>query len=234
MTDNKEIVDFNDTKSIVQLLLSPLKLAEVLTGWLVSESETRKLSAGRLIQAAIKHKFLTQLGKELKEYIEKGQIKEDYLVTHKNQLSLHELLKFIDDEIPDEERFKAMKSILFVSISSEEETLAYELMKICKKISSGGLLVLKACWDIVNRKINFDSQNRDFSKVTGRLEWLNLISKQIGHSIHSLVEVYENELIELKLIGDVRHIDKSGFEKQKNFRLTELGLKLCEYITKFP
>ncbi len=56
---------------------------------LASDKNELKLSAGRLVQASIKHKFLTQLGKEIKEYRGKGKIKEDYFATHKEQASLY-------------------------------------------------------------------------------------------------------------------------------------------------
>lgn len=237
MGNNKNLIDINDTKSILELLSSPLKLAEALTGLLISDSDTRKLSAGKLIQAAIKHKFFTQLGKEIQEYIKKGQIKEDYLATHKTQVALHELLKFIDEEIPDEERFCAMKSIFLFSVSKDtaekDKELAYELLKICKKLGSGELLILKAAYDIANGKANFEYHIK-FDEVHGAAEWLDLVSKQIGHNISSLVEVYEENLANLKLIGARSGLDKSAIKERKNFRLTPLGYKLCEFISKYP
>ena len=48
---------------------------------------------------------------------ETGEIKKDYFATNKKQTSLCELLKFIDEDVPDEERFQAMKSLFFISIS---------------------------------------------------------------------------------------------------------------------
>lgn len=238
MEENKVLIDFGNIKSVVEFLKMPsLKIAECLTGLLASDASELKLSTGRLVQASIKHKLLTQLGEEIKKYREKGQIKEDYFATYKEQASLLELLKFIDEDIPDEERFKAMKSIFLYSItndiSSEDKELSYELLKICKKINSGELLVLKVCYDIVNKKpATIIYKNiEDYHNVS---EWLSIISKQLGHNLSSLVEIYENNLTELKLITDRIYPDRSGFGKSKYFRLTTLGLKLCEFITRYP
>jgi len=238
MSEEKSLIDISNTDNIVKLIQSPVKLAEVITGILVSDVKDWKLSAGKLIQAAIKFKFLSQLGKELKEYAQKGQIKEDYFTTHKEQAALHELLKFIDEEVPDEERFKAMKSIFLYSIteniSKKDEELSYELIKVCKRISSGGLLVLKACYEIVNNNISFDYNGAIDLSIHSAAEWFNIVAKQIGHNMPSLVELYEDELFGLRLISSRTLPDRSGIGKTKYFRLTELGFKLCDFISKYP
>src|SRR5947207_2639040 len=109
-----KLIKLDSSKNVMNFLQQPtLKIAEALTGLLVSDKTDWKLSAGKIVQATIKGRLLTQLGRELKGYIKKGQIKEDYFASNNNRASLSELLKFIDDEVPDEERFKAIKSIFF-------------------------------------------------------------------------------------------------------------------------
>lgn len=238
MDEEKGLINIDDTQSIVKFLKAPaIKVAEALTGMLASDKSELKLSAGRLVQASIKYKFLTQLGEEIKKYIEKGKIKEDYFVTHKEQASLCELLEFIDEDVPDEELFRAMKSIFltFISVETEKENkeLSYELLKICRKLTSGELLVLKAAYDIANEKttVTLPRKIEEFSNVA---DWLKIISQHLGHNLPSLVEIYEKNLSELKLITDRVYSDRSGFGNSKFFRLTTLGLKLCEFITKYP
>ena len=235
MAKDKELINMNDKKSIEKFLDQPSgKIAEFLTGILSSDFTALKLSAGKLIQACLKRDLFTQLGREIEEYRKKGEIKENYYSTNKNQFSLREMLKFIDEEVPDEERFKAMKSIFLTSVSKDasgkDEELAYEFMQICKRLSSGDLLVLKAAYDKKNGNTNLKRSIDDVRQAT---EWCHLISLQIGHGIPSLAEAYEEKLIELKLIGDRRHSDRSGFTEEKNFRLTGLGYKLCEFIVKY-
>lgn len=229
-----KLIKIDDKKSLMDFLQAPtIKIAETLTGIFVSEKKDWKLSAGKLVQASLKNKLLTQLGKELKEYQEKGKIKEDYFATNKNQASLYELLQFIDEEVPDEERIKAMKSIFFTSISKEatekDEELAYQLMQICKQLSSGEILVLKAAWDISNGKMSGVTTNVEISADN----WLNTVARYLNHNIPHLVEIYEKRLIELNLLTGRRHSDRSGVEPSQYFRLTTLGKKLCEFITRY-
>lgn len=231
MSKNKKLIEIDNEKSIMNFLQQPtVKMAEVLTGVLSSSMNDHKLSAGQLLQALIKGKLFTQLGRELQKYKNKGEIKEDYFESDKNRMSFYELLKFIDEEVPDEERFKAMKSIFLKSISKDakekDEEMAYEIMQICKRLSSGDLIILKAVYDMVQKNKHNNGQ-RDVK------EWLNIIAQQIGHSIPSLVEIHEERLMKLKLISDRIHSDKSGFERTEYFRLTELGYKLCEFISKY-
>ena len=231
MSENKELINLDNEKSVMKFLQQPtVKIAEVLTGILASDMKDYKLSAGQIVQASIKGRLLTQLGKELQKYKNKGEIKEDYFENDKNRMSFYELLKFIDEDVPDEERFKAMKSIFLVSISKdakeEDEELAYEIMQICKKLSSGDLIILKAIYDMVQ-------ENKHNNGQRGAKDWLDIIAQQIGHSIPLLVEMHEEKLMKLKLISERIYSDKSAFEKTKYFRLTELGYKLCEFISKY-
>ena len=94
-----------------------LVVAESITGLLASDNAEYGLIAGRLVQGALKVNLFKQFGKELKDLREKGKIKEDYFASHNQQATLVELLKFIDDETPDEEVFKTIKAIFFKIIS---------------------------------------------------------------------------------------------------------------------
>lgn len=231
------LLKIDDAESLMKFLQEPtLKIAEAVTGILASDVKDWKLSAGKLVQATIKGKLFTQIGKEIEKYREEGKIKEDYFETDMNRASFKELLKFIDEETPDEIRFKAMKSIFLSSVSKDinegDEELAYELMQICGKLSSGEILVLKASWDIVNNRISPNISSGVSHGLGDTRMWLSFIAQQIGHGIPSLVEVYEDTLIELKLITS-RKSDGSIFGPTQYFRLTPLGYKLCEFITKY-
>lgn len=236
MGEGKELIKFDDVKSIAEFLQQPAtKMAEFITGILVSDTKDLKLSAGRLVQASIQWKVFSQLGKEIKDYIDKGKIKEDFLDKELSQQSLCDLLKFIDETTPDEDRFNAMKTLFIKSVahdlSEAEQILSYQFMKLCKDLESGDLLILKAAYDIKNGKLS-----QKLSSTTIGLNdkaaqaWLLNISKQIGHEIISLVEVHEDKLVNLKLISPRTHSDKSGFAQTKYYRLTDLGYKVCEYI----
>ena len=131
--------------------------------------------------------------------------------------------------------YNAMKTLFIKSVAhnstEEEKALSYQFMKICEKLDSGSLLILKAAFDIktgkISKKLSTVKIDTDSKSVQ---PWLRNISIQIGHGIKSLVEIHEDELVDLKLISPRTHNDRSGIENMKNYRLTDLGVNVCEYI----
>ena len=240
--ENKSLIKINNIKDIIAFLKQPaVKMAKALPGILASGRTDLVLSAGRLVQASFEYSLLKQLGQELNHYVEKGKIKKNYFATNKNQVSLYELLKFIDKEIPDEERFKAMKSIFLSSVSKnssrEDEELAYELMQICKKLSSGEILILKAVYNMVNERLRENTEKPDLNATRASF-WFTAVASQVGHNMPKLVERYELNLMDLKLITERNQphnfsTPQDTFKKSDYFRLTPLGYKLCEFITRY-
>lgn len=233
-----EIIKFDNAKSVMQFLKQPtIKIAEALTGILVSDLKDWKLSAGKIVQAVIKGNLLNQLGREIERYQKEGKIKEDYLDSDINRASFKELLKFIDEEAPDEIRFRAMKSIFLVSVGNGDGALAHELLQICKQLSSMEIMILSANHNVVKGTAKPTASGITSSAIQIKY-WTQIIAEQIGHNLSEIVLLYEDHLIALKLISD-RHypIDRTRvtekFDATPYFRLTPLGYKLCEFITKY-
>ena len=213
MNSSKKIINLDNPKSIIEFLQQPaIKLGEFITGLLVSNT---------------------------KDYTKRGKINENYLDEDLNKKALADLLKFIDDTSPVEDRFNAMKALFLKSVScdstQEEKTLSYQFMKICRKLESSDLLILKAAYDIkyhrFNKKLVTTGVNhKAILTIQIAHTWLTTISDQIGHGIISLIEVQEEKLISLKLIGPRIASDKSGIRANKNFRLTDLGCRICDFI----
>ena len=144
-------------------------------------------------------------------------------------------MKFIDESAPEEDRFNAMKTLFLKSVfkdsSEEKQLLSYQFMKLCKGLESSDLLIIKAAYDIGKGRLAADLKSTEIDPNVASAEgWLKIISKQIGHGIMSLVEVNEDKLVNLKLISPRIHSDRSGIRSTKNYRLTDLGLRVCEYI----
>lgn len=236
MSESKELIKLEDAKSVAEFLKQPAtKIAEFITGMLVSETKDWKLSAGRLVQASIKSKLFHQLGEEINEYIDKGKIKEDFLGNNRSFKSLSDLLEFIDEATPDDDRFNAVKTLFIKSVAQdsteEEQILSYQFMRLCKELDSGSLLVLKAAYDIVNENYSPKLEGTKIDLKQRNVQtWLLNISKQIGHEIKSLVEVHEDKLADLKLISQRTQSDRSGIDVTNYYRLTDLGYKVCEFI----
>ncbi|MDP3948887.1 MAG: hypothetical protein Q8Q17_02985 [bacterium] len=238
-----KIVKLDDIKSVMQFLKQPtIKMAEALTGVLASDSKDWKLSAGKIVQAVIKGNLLTQLGKEIEKYREEGKIKEDYLENDINRASFKELLKFIDEEAPDEIRFKAIKSIFFLLIAinttEDEEILAYQLMQTCKKLSSAEILILTGTYAVVKNTGKQLARGVEWGSNSSVGYWAQVVSEKIGHNLPELVLQHEANLIDLKLITAYRYKTNKVaaddlYQPSPYFRLTPLGYKLCEFMKKY-
>ncbi|MFH1894675.1 MAG: hypothetical protein ABH813_02140 [Patescibacteria group bacterium] len=242
MIIKKEIIKLDNEKSVMQFLKQPTsKMAEAITGILASDLKDWKLSAGKLVQSVIKGNFLTQLGREIEKYRAEGKIKEDYFATHKNRATLYELLKFLDEKIPDEELFAAMKSIFFSGISVDstqrEEILAYEFLQTAKELSGTEILILKANFEIAQGKMcEGISVERLKNSGNFRSNWRKIIAKQMGYeNFDSIVIKYEENLESLGIISPRLYLERlqNEFETTQKFRLTEVGCKFCEFITNY-
>ena len=100
-------------------------------------------------------------------------------------------------------------------------------IRIIRKLSPGAILILSTSYLISKEGISKDQRiNRD-----ARL-WLDKIAARSGLLYPELVENYENELTEFKLITKRQY---GGYEVLygNNDRLTQLGLNLCSYIDNY-
>lgn len=234
---NTGLMNLNTINDVKVFLEKPtIAIAEILTGILANSGKLPSpyvLSAGRIVQATIKGNLLTQFGREVESYRKEGRIKEDYFSTNKNQATLLEFLQFIDSDIPDEEVFKALKSIFFCGVEcnadEKKEEVSYQLLKLCKKLNSVDILILKVCYDIYLGK-NLENVNTGIASFN---DWLNIISSKIGYDLPELVSLEDDKLVQLGLLSGRNYPDKSGIHSSKEFRLTKLSIKLCEFITKW-
>ena len=239
-TSPKLVPELNNSKEVMEFLKeSTLHLSEFITGVLVTEKTDWKLSAGHLVQAVIKGNLFTQLGREFEKYRSTGEIKEDIFATDHNRMTLYELLKSIDEDVPDEIRFKALKSIFIRSVkkdaTAEDEELGYEFLKTARKLSSTEILILKANFEIANNSAKPGVSVGNLSgSFTSRDAWLINIAKQLGYEKYpTMIGKYEDNLIAQGLISQKTHADNSGFRPTDHFRLTNLGYDFCKFITEY-
>lgn len=211
-----------------------IAIAEFLTGLLSANNSLPApyiLSAGKIVQATVKGKLLTQLGREIEEYRKKGRIKEDYFATHRNQASLLELLKFIDDEVPDDEVFRAMKSIFLTGVSKDatmqQEEIAYQFLLLCKKLTSIEILILKTCYKVYRGEYDVNTGSNSFG------DWVSVVSEKIGYGLPELIGSSDDKLVNLGLLSPRTYGDKSGVRGGREYRLTTLSIKLCDFITRW-
>lgn len=161
---------------------------------------------------------------------EKGRIKDDYPGTEQFQACFQELLDCLDRDSPDKIRFDFVKSV-FLAAAMETRTdkdsiLPQQLTSLARKLTGGEILVLAATYEI--SKLQSDATAR-----TSAGEWLAAIAQKSGLKHNHLVELHEDGLIEKKLLTRRQHADRSGVTPGKHYRLTDLGVSLCDFVSTY-
>lgn len=184
------------------------------------------LSVGHIIQKMRAGSFLNALKSEWDDYVKQGKISDDFSTSEMNMDCLQELLDFLDKDVPDKTRFEAMKNIylhLAQNYSGADfDIIPYQLIKVCRGLSSGAILVLIATYQI-------SCEGYDKSTRLNAIKWLDYIAER-SKMLRGLVLIYENELIIKGMLTPREHVDASGVTVGEHFRLTELSLAICEKI----
>ncbi len=228
MTKNN-LVKFSDLGHNTSDTLN--KIIEGLTGIAASEKQDWMLSLGYILQKVRAGQFLTGLLHEWKKYCEKGCIKEDYQGTNQHMTCMQELLDALEREITDEKRFELLKKILLVAaseldgISNRDSLLPCLYMQIARRLSTGEILVLFTAFHI--------TKNRDKEiplHQIGQAEYQDMLAQESGLNSRSLVDLYEDSLIQKRLISHIKQHDGRDKRPDYYFRLTDLGYKFCEFV----
>jgi hypothetical protein len=215
----------NSTPSFVERRVIPI--IQGISGLTQSDRKQLVGVAGRLIQAAILGKF-EEFWIEWNDLKNEGRIKEEFVKRPKSQAALLDLLQFIDQSPPEQDLFDAIKSIFFRGIapeSTETDSLrSYEFLQVARKLTSGDILVLKACFDL--------HKKGDVKPETGAYWWLNAIAKETKLPT-AVVEIHEENLNRYKLIGNRMYADRSGRLNSETVGLTDFGLEFGAFITAY-
>ncbi|MAZ70124.1 hypothetical protein [Porticoccus sp.] len=227
MSENKDIEPFqDDTSNIIVKTLT--NLAEGLTGVATSSKSELILSVSHTFQRMRGGMFLSTFLEEWNRYREKGKVKDDYQFSEQHQVCLQELLEFLDKDSPDEVRFEVLQKIFLVAASEEvsdrSSFLPQQLMKIARDLSGGEIVLLSTVWKIVQEGAFEANQHY------GATKWLAEVTEASGLEHQELIEIYEQELMDKKLLTPRLHGDRSGVRVTPYFRLSSLGYKFCEYI----
>ncbi len=204
-------------------------LTEALTGVAGSDRKDLFLSIGYLLQRLRGRTFLQAFNDEWERLRAKGRIKDDYPQTEQCQACLQEILDCLDRDSPDKIRFDFIKRIFLAAAtetqSDRNSVLPQQLMGLARRLSAGEILVLSGTFEL--------SKSERDAKAQGATTWLSTVAKQSGLQHPSLVELHEGALIEKKLLTGRRYGDGSGVSLGDHYRLTSLGLSLCEFVSTY-
>lgn len=207
-------------------------IADGFAGIAASDRKEWALSVGHLFQRLRGGQFLNTLKGEWDLYKAKGKISDEFEQSDENWDCLQELLDCLDKDVPDSKRFEAMKN-LYLNIavhagSPKSDFLSQQLMRVCRRLSSGELIVLLT----VYRTSDSKRQGAKYQHY-GAENWLVVITNRSGMP-RELVETYEEALMEKRLLSPRIHGDRSGVVLGDYFRLTDFAVTLCDWIAKPP
>lgn len=222
-----EVIRDDSAQMIESFLERPQQfIAEAITGGIISGTSGLLESTGRIVQGVIKGQFKQQFAKELSQLIKEGKIKKDFAEKLYGFQTFAELIEMIDSgELKEKEKFEALKKLFFVLNASEDrenETVTYRLFKIAQKVTSSQLALLRACYKLA-------PNNSEAVNVMSYVNWRSEVLRELKHDVPDFIDEDEAILTELKLLNGREHADRSGV-KQKNWRLTDSGYRLCKIL----
>jgi hypothetical protein len=224
MEENKELINKDQMEEI-----SIKKIIDGLTGFITSNKEDYAHTANRVLKSLFTNNFLFQLQMEWDYYCQKGKIDLDYQSSKPYMNSLAELLDYLDTDIPNDEIAETLKKLFFIPAFNDyyddDKLLSIEYMKIIKNLNAGELMVLFTAY----KNIGAIGSNSFWTASN----WLKYIAERSLLKYPELVEVHEKRLMELHLLSDRLHSDRSGVSINDYFRLTNLGYNLCQYIERY-
>tara|TARA_R110002111_G_scaffold262504_1_gene338975 strand:+ start:166187 stop:166906 length:720 start_codon:yes stop_codon:yes gene_type:complete len=202
-------------------------LIEGITGVASSEKKELYLSVGYILQRMRNGNFVRTFKGEWDKYRDKGKIKDDYLDSDQHQECLQEMLDFLDNDSPDNVRFSVLKNVFLNAAtedkSSRDDLLPQQLMRICRSLNSTEVLILQACYKLNKKNMAPASHSAK--------NWRSAIVQNSDLRFRELVESHETSLEDKGLIHRRSDPDKSHFSQLGHFRLTGLGIRLCEFMT---
>lgn len=216
----------------IQIQIKETSDIVAVVGEMIAQGASGNIRAGsRIVQAFIQGRGLKQVENELVEMRNKGILSE--LSDPKVADLVWEMWRFIDEDVPDEERVEAMKNLfkrgINVKTDEKERAEIYQLMHICRQLNSMEIMVLKTCDELrlVTPKTNEERERAWPNYVEA---WATKVHEKLGFGEFEMVMLAEENLMRLKLITPRGGHDSDRVTSQTTLRLTNLGLRLCKYI----
>jgi len=204
-------------------------IAEAITGMLAAGPTSWTVMAGHIVQAILKGKLYEQVSQEIKQLREKGKIPDDFADEKKHKYGFKswvELLTIIDEETPDSDRLEALKAMFYginkVNATDGERIAGYQLFQIAKKLTSGQVLYLRACYKLYTEG-SLQAQNMDV------VQWLGRVGQVLGHNVIGLLEQDDNAVRDYGLVTDRLTMDRNKIST-RDAHLSPLGLIFCKNI----
>jgi hypothetical protein len=223
-----------ENPGVIERILSTSRTEKVayVSALLTSGLSKYAVAGPKVAVAAMTIEALTDLGKEVSNWVEEGKIPGDFSGRPAGYQTWVELLQEIDSNPVDGDRLKAMKAMFLaangINATDGDSILAYQLFRIAKALTSGELLLLKVAY------ANYQNYARG-ARTGGNqqtADWRRMMAHGLGHGLSALVALDERKLVGYGLIAPW-----IGTEEQQvpmmDARMTDLGIKFCQNIESY-
>ncbi len=224
-----------ENPSVVERILSASRTEKVayVSALLTSGLPRFALAGPKVAFAAMAVEALTDFGKEVSEWIKRGNIPEDFSGRPSGYQTWVELLLEIDANPVDENRLKAMRAMFLaanrVNASDGESIVAYQLFQIAKQLNSGELLLL----DAVYRAFKAKSFSQHPILSLNVSNWRLAMANNLGHGLSALIRQQERALTEHNLISPIVMSGQLETIVGEPSRISDLGIKFCENVERY-
>lgn len=199
-----------------------LPVAQFFTGVAGSSRSEVVSSVGHIFQGVIAGKCWRTLKAESEYFIEKGKIKQDFITSDQSQSCLIELLKFFEQEIPDQERFVLLKKIYIVTASEQiynrESPLPLQFIQMAKKLTQGEILVL------------FAAQRLGGVGVASQSEFIELLTRESKLVHKEIVQRHYDSLFSNSYLAQVQNNALISQVLIRDYLITPMGKAFCDFV----
>ena len=187
-------------------------------------------SIGQVLHRMRGKTLVEDLHREWMRLRQSGKIEPDYEESAQYLDCLHEIFEFLDNDIPDEARFNAIKKIFLVAASEEisvrDDSLPQHYIRLCKALSPGAVMVMLTEYVLIAK----NPLEGSFPRSTSVKGWQNGIAANSGLGHAEMVALFEDELIDSNILTPKGPVDTKQTTITQQGRLTGLGWGLCEFI----
>lgn len=124
-------------------------------------------------------------------------------------------------------RFHILKHVFLTAakeeLSDRDDVIPQMLMGIVRDLMPGEVLVLSSAY----KKRNDEDA---IKRAQGAQGWLTEVVNGSPLKLAGIVEFYEQRLVEKYLLTGRVYADRSGIRLGEYFRLTDLGVRICEFL----
>ena len=185
-----------------------------------------------LVVGAIQGRLSRHLSESFESLLKAGSIDNNYFEQPFVQNQFLLVTSQLNAKVIDENRVKCLINIFINSAEASSDEISglriQALMAIMVKLDTTDIFILSNINELRNKTNNNNSAP---AYDVNASSWVNLILKVSHLEVSEMVLATEEKLVEYKLLSGRHATDKSGVEVNNNYRLTEMGIRLCELMS---